>query len=225
MGIKGRVTLSCGLVILLSTVSAFATLTSPPSWRGASGTTWAEWEFSTNDKTPPPDNGVNPYGSPSLVVHPIGDWQSSWGGRDGIWPLSGMIEVTIPNTQETNPYKFVQIELIWAGEYPNQLPCVSISATLADGSDVPEDDINLIDESTTIIGQTNEAESDSDWHQSIYLYKIVPNPIEETITIGGAIMVDSLMIDTICTNSYLPEPTSLAIALLGGLVSIIRKKY
>ena len=48
---------------------------------------------------------------------------------------------------------------------------------------------------------------------------IEPNPAFEIVRIDGAVMVDEIVIDTIC----IPEPASLALLGLGGLALMRRR--
>ena len=207
------------LVVLAGVVSTASAIAvdeldlNPPAWRGLEGTTYQQWEFGTDNTTPLPDDYFNPYGTPVLTVIPMGDWQSSWGGRDGVWPLSGMIATTIPNSPVQNPYKMVQIQLAWAGEvgHAEALPCISVTA---------EGTVTLISETDELRGLTNVTGAGEYWHHTTYLYKIELNPEEETITIGSAIMVDGLVIDTYCV----PEPATLGLLAIGGVALLIRRK-
>ena len=61
-----------------------------------------------------------------------------------------------------------------------------------------------------VLGTTGEPVGDGNWYLSTYEIRLSPNPSTETINIGGAIMVDELVIDTQCV----PEPSSLLV--VGG---------
>ncbi len=98
--------------VVVAVGSAWADDLYPPAWRGQPGSTFQQWEFSTPNPTPLPDLMLNPYGTPSLHAYPgtSQNWVDQWGGRQGMWPLSGTIEVTIPNSTVANPYKDIRVQ-------------------------------------------------------------------------------------------------------------------
>ena len=190
-------------------------LNPPTMWqRGEAGSTFQQWEFLTDDETPAPDFLDNPYGTPILTVYPAHPWEAEWGGHLGVWPLSGAIQTEIPNNKVQNDFKLLQIQLTWSTELP-----IPVSPVVIIESD-PTGELTLLDETTISLGLTGVPGAGSDWYHSTYLYEIVPNPNFETITISGTIMVDELVIDTICV----PEPATMSLLGLGGLGALIGRK-
>lgn len=190
-----------------------------PSWRGDEGSTYQQWEFLTDDLTPPPDYLYNPYGPPAMTIYPTHPYWDVWGGMDGVWQLSGAIGVEIPNNPVGNEYKLIQIQLTWAATFPVPVePVVIIEAQDVTGQ--PVSSIELLGETEIILGPTNETEGGDLWYHTTYLYSIMPNPMIENIYISGTIMVDELVIDTIC----IPEPVTLALLVIGGLALLRRRK-
>jgi len=189
----------------LSAASVFADDLNPPPWRGQPGTTFALWQFLTPDPNPQPDMLYNPYGIPwTHVVPGIGqNWWSFWGGRQGVWPFSGSITVGIPN-RPGGEYKDIWVQITWAQQAINESPIVRVGNVF--GSDVHK----------VPLGPTNEPYGDGIWWHSTYTLRLYPNPPYEEVVIDGAIMVDQLVIDTIC----IPEPSSL-LALSGGVVGLV----
>lgn len=219
----------CVLALLLMVGNVFADDLNPPTlWqRGEEGSTYQKWEFSTDDTTPDPDDLNNPYGDPELSVYPMSFWEDDWGGRNGLWPLSGMIVVDIPNNPVENRGKLIQIQITWAGEVGNadSVPCLFLTAKTVTGETVPQDDIVLEDHTDVILEETDEYLAGEYWHHSTYLYRITPNPTTESLWIGSAIMLDGLVVDTICGNDLkVPEPTTLLLLGLGGIGTIVRKR-
>ena len=208
------------LVFLAGAVSAVrADDIYPPSWRGDEGSTYQQWEFLTGDTTPSPDYLQNPYGQPALTVYPTHPYWVTWGGRPGVWQLSGAIEVEIPNNPVENDYKLLQIQMTWAASFPVPIePFVFIEAEDINGQ--PLSSIDLLSETDVILGPTNELGAGEFWHHTTYLYLILPNPIIETVYISGSILVDELVIDTIC----IPEPATLGLLGLGGVSLIISRR-
>ena len=178
--------------------SALADDLNPPPWqRGMDGTTWAAWEFSTPDPKPMPDAGYLPYGPPDTTVWTgVGQqWWDSWEGRQGVWPLSGAMEMLLFNRPEPLPYKDIQIQITWMPQVPRAEPVVTELMWGGTGE--------LID----------EIPLSSDWTHSTYMIHLEPNPDMETVWIEGSIMVDEVVIDTIC----IPEPMTLSLLALGAL--------
>jgi hypothetical protein len=188
------------LVLLLAALSvcSMADDLHPPYWRGLPGTTYAKWEFSTPDINPLPDEFVNPNGIPTTEVFPGHEWLPEYGGRFGVWPLSGLIVVDIPNFPRPNPLKVVRVQVTW-------------SSPSAYGE--PDVDEILFGRTGELIDRVPVAPDQGvQWWHDTYRLTIIPNPPREVIRIQGAIWVDELVIDTSCV----PEPSSLA-ALCGSL--------
>jgi hypothetical protein len=162
------------------------------------------------------DNG---YGYPSLCIIPTKPWFSGWGGHQGIWHLSGAISVEIPNNPIENIYKLLQIQFIWASEDGLSVPCISLEAYLANGNAIPANNILLLDQTDIQLEKTGVNGAGEYWHHTTALFKIIPNPATETFNIGSAIMVDGLIIDTIC----IPEPTTMFFLIIGTVV--FKKAY
>ncbi|MCC7147446.1 MAG: PEP-CTERM sorting domain-containing protein [Phycisphaeraceae bacterium] len=199
-------------VVFLSLVSpALADDLNPPEWRGQDRTTMQEWQFLTDNPQPLADLVVNPYGVPSAQVWPgTGQsWWQEWGGREGVWPLSGAIELYIPNASP-NEYKDIWIQLTWAKQAFMSAPVLST---------IPGGTIEVIQQID--IGPTGEAlPAGPNWWHTTYNVRIYPNPTFETIRIDGTIMVDQIVVDTICV----PEPTALGLLTIGGL-ALLRRRH
>lgn len=198
------------LGLVLVACPAWADDLNPPAWRGQPGTTFQEWKFLNDNPTPSPDLVNNPYGQPSSHVWPGTDqhWWSTWGGRPGVWPLSGTSEFYLPNAPP-NDYKDVWIQITWAKQAFASAPILTSN---------PGGTIQLLHQID--IGPTNEPPpAGANWWHSTYNIRIYPNPTFETIRIDGTIMVDQVVIDTICA----PEPASLGLLLMGG-VALLRRR-
>ncbi len=129
----------------------------------------------------------------------------------GVWGLSGEIDVYIPNWPERRPEKEIWIQLTWkAGELDQSpfLPDVPIVGVAAD-----------IFGSMTMTRQDFSVGQDG-WYQSVFDIHLWPNPTKEWIAVKGDILVDQLVIDTIC----IPEPgTILLFSIAGWVISRGRK--
>jgi hypothetical protein len=179
----------------------------PPPWRGLPGSTFQMWEFSTPAPVSTPDLMNNPYGVPEAHAYPgTGQvWTDLWGGRQGIWPLSGTIETYIPNTNTPNPIKRIWVQLTWAKQVSSSTPVVWEMGSGLQGS--------LVNQS--IIGPTGSGYPSDFWYHSTYLITLPFNPAFEWVKIDGTLLVDEMVIDTQCV----PEPSSL-MALGGGLLAL-----
>ena len=209
--------LCCGIshAMMLPDVTA-------PEWRGLPGTTWAEWDFSTNNPTPIADAWENPFGTPELTVYPIHPWNGEIGGRFGVWALSGLVSTRIPNQPIANEYKLLQVQFIWTGEFPSAaaVPTLSVSAVAVDDTPIVQSDIVLLSETDLLLEPTGNSAIGENWHLTTYLYQISPNPKFETIDIAGSILMDKLVIDTWCV----PEPTTMILLGLGSLMTLRKCK-
>lgn len=194
-------------VIVVVALSGVAQANLVPPWRGEAGSTLQGWNFGSSIITPQPQMLLNPYGDPLLKVTPAGNWISEIDGRQGVWPLSGEIDVYIPNLPEPNPLKYIWVQVTWKpAEYRDIfLP------------DEPIVGVAPFDVMTTGKEQLQLPEG---WVQSTFKITIEPNPPEEWITVKGNVLVDELVIDTIC----IPEPATICLLGLGGLVTLLRRK-
>ena len=69
------------VALAVCAAAAFADDLNPPPWqRYTPGTTYADWEFSTDSQTAVPDAVYNPYGTEVADVQPglFQSWWSSW---------------------------------------------------------------------------------------------------------------------------------------------------
>ena len=204
-------------VPVILTLSAISTSVAddlyPPPWRGEEGTTYARWEFLTDDNYPPPDDEFNPYGPAQMEVWPgMGqEWWPEWGGRIGVWPMSGVARAVIPNRPEPFPYKDIWVQVTWAAQVPNGFPLV-----WEEDSGTQSSILNEIQ-----LEPTNEPPPAGEfWYHTTYLIHLEPNPPFETVRLDGSVMVDEIVIDTIC----IPEPTTIALVCLVAGLALLRRR-
>ncbi|MDH7601080.1 MAG: PEP-CTERM sorting domain-containing protein [Armatimonadota bacterium] len=196
-------------LILLAVVAACAAADdiNPPWWRKLAGTTFAKWEFGTADTKPAPDAVFNPNGLPVAEIFPGHAWNREYAGRLGVWPLSGLIVIDIPNYGPPNPYKLVWIQITWTSESPYAEPVVD--ELLFKGR------AELVQR--VQVGPVGAAP----WWHDTYLLKIVPNPTREVLRVQGAVWVDEVVVDTYCV----PEPsTAVAFGSLAGLLGFALRR-
>ena len=162
----------------------------------------------------PAPGGEPPLPSTMLWVTPMvgSDWMADdphGSDREGIWPLSGIIEVVVDNHKPDNDKKIVWLQVFWAerilGEHPDK-PIIT---------PIPQ-----VDHLTTASELVATVDLGLNWYESTYTWEIYPNPYDEWFTIEGDILVDRIVIDTWC----IPEPATLALLLIGGLALLRRRR-
>ncbi len=204
---KLKLLVLCVAVLLAAGSTSFAALElEVPEWRGTEGSTFQQWSFSGPDLNPPPDPGFdNDYGPPMLSVRPMDG--ADWRPNPGAWPLSGQIDVYIPNNPQPNEKKEIWLQVIWKTENLYPFP------TMPD-----EPWVAVLPFTSMDMSRTDTTESG--WTLSLFQINLYPNPPQEWITVKGDIIVDHLAIDTRC----IPEPATVALLGLGALVVFRRKR-
>jgi len=170
-------------------------------------TTSALWTFSDSSLNPVPDDFSNPYGSPQLEVVSC-YWMDIIDGHTGVFPLSGQIDVYLPNSRVTDSdtYKNILLTLTWK---PNVVDTI-----------LPEAPLVAVDPYVEMESSRSDEDLGNGWIQTTFIITIWPNPVEEWFTIKGDIMVDELSINTEC----IPEPTTLGLFGLGALALLRKRK-
>ena len=223
------------LIVLLAVASLALTGTgvwaddfAPPWWRGKripdpeeDSSTYQRWEFETAVLQPIAEEGyVNPpIGPPPQAgIDPAGAWIGSHGGRTGIRPLSdsptsGLIDLFIYN-YSGGPEKKVWVQLTWMPldpQDPDDVPDISAFGTVLNDPPLPP---LLLTASREFMSHSDAGDG---WFYTLALLMFEPNPDYETIRISGDILVDEVVVDTIC-----PEPTTML--LLGLAAPFVLKR-
>jgi len=212
-----RFLFQCVAVMLLATPLLAANIVLPPwDWADPSAT-FQGWEFMTPDPMPLPDFGENPYGMLPAEVLPIGPWMPEWmpyadpayGDHIfgvGVWPLSGEIFIPINNVPKPNEQKLIWVQLTWMyqGSDPTTMPPFPIVEEIEWGA--PAQIVSEI--------------QFGPWTHTTYEIVLPFNPDHEVVRIWGDIWVDEVVIDTLCT----PEPATMGLLAVGGVLALIRRK-
>ncbi len=215
-------------ILLVGTSAAWADDINPAPWRGEWSTTFQYWQFETPD-TGASSGGLTPDGPGPLIegqngdpytdsgylpstrlwVYPFSDWIDIDldSGRYGIWPLSGYIDVVVDNHDPVNPEKLLWVQLTWR-------PTPGTT-----GVPIIQPDTQVGFTSTPVRIEDEQSAADG-WTTTTYAWEIHPNPMDEWFTISGDIDVDQLVIDTWC----IPEPATLSLLVLGGLMMLRRRR-
>ena len=180
-----------------------------PDWAHQTGTTLQEWGFGNDINPSIPELINNSFGS-SLAVVTVGTMGAGWldslagfGTQTGMWDLGaeGTIVIDIDNSSEPLPYKEIWVQITYF---------LDISA--APTVDVPG--AEFLGSETYLVEDTGMG----GWYLDLTKWRIVPNPSHEQIVLTSDAMwgsvIDQVAVHTICT----PEPLSLCLLALGGMV-------
>ena len=213
---KSLIVLAFAAVLSITAAPILADDINAPGWRyqdpdhvlNRSTLQW--WEFGTNATNPVAEAGYkNPPGGidPTAAIYPVAEWidDDPDSTRQGIWaltesPTEGVIGLFIDNYSD-GPEKTIWIQLTWKPQTHVPAP--------------PEEGIPLIvgladfttDFGAELLYQQPLAEG---WVHSTYQVILQPNPSSELIEISGDILVDEVVVDTIC-----PEPATLILMGVG----------
>lgn len=204
---------------LVAVLIIFAgSLNAAPYWGpGVAGTTYQEWNFSTPDALSAAVNVNNPYASGDIMgqIRPAAGGVNPTWNTDGTW--SGVsfefAVAALPNTSNTGPgtYKDIYIEIGYRG-------VIQASRVEADGTS--SDAL-----SSTSLGTYTL--SNKEWKKQLDYFHLEPNPQEEYVCYGfnKVFSTDIQEIDYISISTRcVPEPASLCLLALGGLVLRRRAK-
>ena len=202
------------LVLMLGagSVAMADDLVLPPWERGAENSLHQAWEFDTDLRLISTDSD---FGDVLLSVDTPHDWMADHDQRTGIWPLSGEIDIEIPNAVGGDE-KHIWLQLTWKSaegiDGINPKPAVPFHPNIGVATDPFYESMMISRVADTVLTDG--------WTHSTFAIDIWPNPSKEWISIKGNIIVDEVVVDTICV----PEPTTIALLGAGGLLFVRRRK-
>ena len=202
------------ILVLLSVVASAHDVVQP-DWRGEDGTTFQEWTFDNDDN---PVTLTNAYGDATATIT-VGEYGEGWlwdlgfSEQTGIWDIGGTdggIVLDIDNRPEPLDYKEIWLQVTyykWSGF--SDVPVIDVV-----GADFMSDQTRSVEEDPLSPG--------NGWFLYQSVWKIEPNPVNERIILTGPAVgsrIDQIVVDTICV----PEPTTIGLLLIGGLM-VLRKR-
>jgi len=187
--------------------------------RGDPGSTYQVWTFDDDETVAMPEIDENPFGTATATITngalptQIPEFYAfayydEYIGREGVWsgdPI--LMEIYIPNREVRSEYKEIVLEIGWRGEALNFLV-----------EPVPGGVVDLLHQDTIVV------DSENLWYESIYVWRIWPNPDAEIIFLdasGTGGQIDYISIDTMC----IPAPGAILLGSIGvGVVGWLRKR-
>ncbi|MCX7426618.1 MAG: PEP-CTERM sorting domain-containing protein, partial [Planctomycetia bacterium] len=213
------------VVLCLSAGMASADYYGPPGWDSNPYFTHQSWSLSrglplgaANGADP---GYINPAGMP-LATRLAGTWLNDLGmGRQGGWSFAAgttglLASISVPNIPDPDLRKELWFQ---ATIKTNDIGDLGL------GIDVYDDQGNPFSLSpANLVIDPFAVDGGATWAHVTGLYSIAPQPIWESVVLTGALgpneylIIDQIDVDTRCV----PEPSTVAMLLGGGLLAVLR---
>jgi len=222
-----RIVVVLAAVGLMAASAAAEDMWDPPWDVTGPGTTYQVWDFTEDPDAPHIVD--NPYGDPSIEWPGLVDYQNPVEGPYGdvgVWHIGGPgtepqpVTIWVPNDPDENEVKHIQWQITSTGSPTptgNQPGVTVPDPSNPGGPGIPPS--GGVSHPTHPHGNTNLPNG---WYQYAGYIDIIPNPEGEWITFEfvPCTYIEQIVIHTECT----PEPATLSLLALGGLLTLVRRR-
>ena len=211
-----------GLVVAF-VIPAAADDLNPASWRGSAYAVLAEWDFPTEgDVNPDPCSYDGPSGG-DLDTYLFDEeganwtWHDSYQGRQGVWQIDGDGVWDVANFLPTTGGKHIQVQITYYGDLEGMYTYAEdfIPDWIEETVGLTVDSTQDLENGWTYALLTGEFETFNPSMESYYPYASGGTPPT------GGLYVDQIVIETL---HYTPEPATMVLLGLGGLMVVRRRR-
>ena len=199
--------------LLAAAGAAHADDLTPPPWRFGPGTTVQHWDFSSGPTGFAPDALPlnNPYGTPIMSPSAGTTWLPTFGGRNDVWAIAGgALSFDVPNSGVQIHQKELWLQVTFFGFAPSLSPGYTVAG--------PSGPFTQISSQITALP--------GGWNHELTKWKVGVCPPFERVAIlpntaGAQLLIDQVVIDTICA---VPSPGAAGLLAAAGLVVVRRRR-
>ncbi len=204
-------------LVVAFVIPAAADDLNPASWRGQDETVFAEWDFPTSG-----DINPSPYNGPGLVdtylwTEGLWTYHDNYQGRQGVWEINGDGGWDVANYEPTLGGKGIQVQITYYGDLPAMHAYAEdfLPEYMEETVDFTVDLTTPLENGWTYALLTGQFTTFNPDMEAYYPY--ASGGVPPT----GGLYVDQIVIETL---HYTPEPATMVLLGLGGLMVIRRRK-